>query len=101
MAAFINGTVPAFATGGMFPGGARLVGERGPEIEVTGPSRIFDAATTASMLRSGGANGQELIDEMRLLRAEMRATAGHTAKTARLLDRAMPDGDALATRATA
>ena len=31
---------------------------------------------------------------------EAQATAGHTSKTARLLDRAMPDGDALATRAT-
>jgi hypothetical protein len=31
----------AFADGGLHPGGLRLVGERGPELEVTGPSRIM------------------------------------------------------------
>lgn len=39
-----------------------------------------------------------LREEVRGLRSEAQATAGHTAKTSRLLDRAMPDGDALATR---
>lgn len=61
----------AFASGGDFGGGWRLVGENGPELEATGPSRIFDAPTTASMLRSGGANTDELVAEMWLLRQEV------------------------------
>lgn len=62
--------VPGFATGGDFGGGLRLVGENGPELEVTGPSRIFNANQTASMLNGGG--NSELIAEVRLLRTENR-----------------------------
>jgi hypothetical protein len=40
-----------------------------------------------------------LREEVIGLRAEAQATSGHTSKTARLLDRAMPGGDAIATRA--
>jgi hypothetical protein len=32
--------IPAFAAGGMHRGGLRIVGERGPELEYTGPSRL-------------------------------------------------------------
>lgn len=39
---------------------------------------------------------QKLREEVKSLRAETQAVAGHTAKSARLLDRAMPDGDSLA-----
>jgi phage-related minor tail protein len=60
--------VPAFATGGDHVGGARLVGEFGPELEVTGPSRIFNAQQTASMLR-GGSN-EDLVQELQELRKE-------------------------------
>ena len=67
-----------FASGGDHAGGIRLVGEQGPELEVTGPSRIFNADQTASMLRSGGANGSELLDELRLLREEMRGLRAST-----------------------
>lgn len=59
-------TVPGFAAGGSFGGGLRLVGERGPELEVTGPSRIYNASQTASML--GG--GAETAGEVRALRQE-------------------------------
>lgn len=44
-------SVPAFAYGGMHSGGMRLVGENGPELEVTGPSRIYSNRDTASMFR--------------------------------------------------
>lgn len=43
-----------FADGGDFGGGLRLVGERGPELEVTGPSRIFNANQTKQILSGGG-----------------------------------------------
>jgi hypothetical protein len=42
-----------------------------------------------------------LREEVVMLRAETRATINHTGKTARLLERAMPDGDALSTRVAA
>jgi len=44
-------SVPAFAYGGMHSGGVRLVGENGPELEVTGPSRIYSNRDTANMFR--------------------------------------------------
>ncbi|SMF83209.1 Phage-related minor tail protein [Azospirillum oryzae] len=46
--------VPGFATGGMHVGGLRIVGERGPELEATGPARIWTAdqiATAVSAAR--------------------------------------------------
>lgn len=45
-----------FASGGDFPGGIRLVGEQGPELELTGASRIFSANQTQEIL-SGRRNG--------------------------------------------
>jgi tape measure domain-containing protein len=60
------GGVPAFAGGGYHSGGIRLVGENGPELEVTGPSRIFNA----SQLSAGG-NSAELAAEIRALRQEV------------------------------
>jgi len=84
-----GGSVPAFAAGGLHSGGLRLVGENGPELEVTGPSRIFNARQTADLLSGGGASAEEL----RGLRADLaqvfdalRAIAKHTMKTARNTD---------------
>jgi hypothetical protein len=54
VAALTGQAVPAFATGGYHAGGLRLVGENGPELEVTGPARIWNASQTASMMRGGG-----------------------------------------------
>lgn len=42
----------SFATGGKHKGGARIVGEKGPELEVTDPSQIFDAQSTSQILRN-------------------------------------------------
>lgn len=76
--------IPGFASGGLFGGGARIVGEKGPELEVTGPSRIYSASQTAAML--GGAGSTE---ELRALRGEvaglrdaLHSIAKHTEKTA-------------------
>lgn len=41
---------PTFAAGGMHQGGLRIVGERGPELEATGPARIWTADQTRNML---------------------------------------------------
>ena len=105
IAALTGEAIPAFAAGGDHVGGARLVGEYGPELEVTGPSRIFNASQTRAML-SGGAGAdtgrlealvQSLTQEVQGLRAEARATASHSAKTARILTRVTRDGEALQT----
>ena len=74
----INGEIPGFASGGFHSGGLRLVGENGPELEVTGPSRIYNASQTAAML--GGAGSTE---ELRALRSEvagLRSALGAIAK---------------------
>ena len=97
--------IPGFASGGYHSGGMRLVGEYGPELEVTGPSQIYNAADTANMLRGGGANNAEVVAELRALAARLEAierntsaTAGHTAKSARQSERVMPGGDAITVR---
>lgn len=96
--------VAAFAKGGYHSGGWRLVGEEGPELEFTGPSRILNADQTRAML-AGGDDSQMLVllrallqeqqrlrEEVENLRIEARATASNTGKTARQLDRIEADG---------
>ena len=46
----IYATIPPFASGGFHRGGLRLVGENGPELEVTSPSRIYSNSDTQQML---------------------------------------------------
>lgn len=46
-----------FADGGMHTGGFRMVGERGPEIEATGPARYYSAGRSADLLRGDGGPG--------------------------------------------
>jgi len=93
---------PGFAAGGDHLGGLRLVGENGPELEATGPSRIFNAGQTKSML--GTANA-ELIAEIRGLRAEVRelkaaaaSTADNTGEVAKTVRRVAGRGDFFAVK---
>ncbi|MDQ1834666.1 tape measure protein [Massilia scottii] len=72
--------VPGYATGGDFGGGLRVVGEHGPELEATGPARIFNADQTRSMLNGGG--NADVVAELREVRrvlAELRAPMERTA----------------------
>ena len=96
IAAITGQAIPAFAAGGMHSGGVRLVGERGPELEVTGPSRIFNAQQTRGML-SGGSGGntarlealvEQLVQENAAQRAELRAIAISNKKLVDYADRA-------------
>jgi hypothetical protein len=101
--------VPGFATGGDHAGGWRIVGEDGPELEATGPSRIFNANQTKDMfsrLASPADNGvvlaravsslsfevAQLRSENTLLREELNAGLGaiaiNTLNTADHLDAA-------------
>lgn len=52
--------VPGFASGGAHKGGLRIVGENGPELEATGPARIWNAQQTQNMLSGGG--GSQAVD---------------------------------------
>ena len=71
-ASIVDPNLPAFASGGDHLGGWRLVGEQGPEIEATGPSRIFNAQDTRRILagsgNSGGADLSPLLAEIKALR---------------------------------
>ncbi len=65
--------VSAFASGGEHAGGWRIVGENGPELEKTGPSRIFSNPQSKSLV-----DNSELIAEIKALReevAQLRASA--------------------------
>jgi hypothetical protein len=44
--------IPGFAAGGNHQGGLRIVGEKGPELEFTGPSTILPSDLTRSLLAS-------------------------------------------------
>ena len=43
-----------------------MVGERGPELEATGPSRVFSSKQTSSMFKD-----PELVQEIKGLRSEV------------------------------
>ena len=59
-----------FALGGYFSGGVRMVGERGPELEMTGPSRIMSNNDTRKMLQNPDL--VEAVKDMRQEIAELR-----------------------------
>jgi hypothetical protein len=61
VAALTGQAVPAFAAGGYHTGGLRLVGENGPELESTGPARIWNANQTAAMMRGAGGNDNAAV----------------------------------------
>ena len=106
IAAMTGQAIPAFASGGIHTGGWRLVGEKGPEMENTGSSQIFNASQTRGMFAGGGSGGQtgnsEMVAELRALRQEVanlrieaRATAVNTGSTHKLLKRVTPNGDSI------
>jgi hypothetical protein len=86
---------PGFASGGDFAGGLRIVGEDGPELEVTGPARIFSASDTRNIL-SGDGDNSALIAEIRILRQSLEsgqfAVAKNTGRAAKMLERWDGDG---------
>jgi len=55
-------SVPGFAGGGDHRGGARIVGENGPELEVTGPARYFSASQTKKILAKDSGNSDAKLD---------------------------------------
>lgn len=98
--------VPGFASGGTFGGGARIVGERAPELEVTGPSRIytFDQLLAAATSSGDGAELRALREELQATRRDLfdalLAVARNTGAAAATLDDAARGKRALTTTAT-
>ncbi|MCB4365400.1 hypothetical protein KIH07_16780 [Hydrogenophaga taeniospiralis] len=82
-------SLPAFADGGMHYGGARIVGEYEPELEVTGPARYWTAQQTGQMLASGGADVagaiSKLADRIGGLERAMGKVVDNTGTAARVL----------------
>lgn len=103
-----GGTYPtpsAFASGGVFTNSVvsrptrfsnSIMGEAGPEavmpLETVGGKLGVRAVTSSEESEN---DNSDIIEELENLRTEMRAVAQHSAKIARLLDRAMPDGQSI------
>lgn len=85
LAALDRNGIPRFEAGGMFAGGLRMVGERGPELEVTGPARYWSSAQTQQMLSGAGGNArleslvEQLVAENRLMRGQIAVLERNTA----------------------
>lgn len=69
---------PRFAAGGMHSGGLRIVGENGPELEATGPSRIWNDSQIRGALAGGDSAGVAAAIER--LDANMQAQASATVR---------------------
>ena len=77
--------IPGFANGGAHAGGWRMVGERGPELEYTGPSRIMSNNDTRSMLDNSQV--KESVDSMNQnLDAVLRGILEASQETASIID---------------
>mgnify|MGYP002717075195 CR=1 FL=1 len=73
--------VPGFASGGDHSGGLRIVGEKGPELEATGPARIWSADQTRNLL-SGRQGGSAIADKPQSV--DVHVTVGVDPKTGNL-----------------
>ena len=87
-----NDNVNLFANGGIHSGGLRIVGEKGPELEATGPSRIYNSNQLGSLL-----NNETTAEEVKAMRQELKMAmyqiAKNTGKSYDLMNRW--DGDGL------
>lgn len=99
-----NIRLPAFAEGGMHGGGLRLVGERGWEIEATGPARYWNQQQLANAMNGGSSAALE--EEVRAMRAELaqlraatQAVAEAAGATADVLVRVTNNGNGMVTAA--
>jgi tape measure domain-containing protein len=81
-----NNNILPFANGGIHSGGLRIVGENGPELEATGPSRIYNANQLNDMMGSVGT-----AEEVKGLREELKLAvyqiAKNTGKSYNLMNR--------------
>ncbi|MFG0610899.1 tape measure protein [Delftia sp. WSY_14] len=109
--------LPAFASGGMHAGGLRVVGERGWEVEATGPARYWNQKQLGQAMRGSEGSSESaaliaaLLAEVSALRGEVaglrapaEATARNTAPLPELgeqFDRVTNGGNAMRGKAIA
>ncbi len=92
--------IPAFASGGMHSGGLRVVGERGWELEATGPARIWNQQQLGQAL-GGQASArteallERLIDRVERLQSRMDEAAENTRVSAETQDDVTGGGNAM------
>jgi phage-related minor tail protein len=101
--------IRGYATGGTFAGGLRIVGENGPELEATGPSRIWSSSQTAELLSrasSPSGNNAALVEAVRDLKSEnaqqrgvIERMAKDMAAMASILKGVSPNGTFIKTKA--
>ncbi|MCP5246076.1 MAG: tape measure protein [Burkholderiales bacterium] len=73
--------LPRFAGGGLHSGGLRIVGERGPEIEATGPARITSNNDLRNML-----SNENVVAAINQLIAELQSNSTYNKRVANKLD---------------
>ena len=88
--------ITGFASGGVHSGGLRIVGERGPELEVTAPSTIYSTDRTKELLGS-----RDIVFAIRDLINVVLQGAEYNKKTSDILLRVTRDGESLRTVAAA
>ena len=93
--------VPGFADGGTHAGGWAVVGERGPELVNLTPSQIYSNADSRALLDNSRLEAlvESLNQKMDQMLPALNAAAMSTHRTSKLLERVMPEGDAIVTRA--
>ena len=80
-----------FAAGGMFGGGVRLVGEQGPELEATGPSRIYSNLETKKLLADAMRGAQGIAPMARPTDISDRVSANQNRRVEQLLGEAVTE----------
>ena len=87
--------LPTFADGGFHAGGLRIVGERGPELEFTGPSRI----ASNNDLKEALSGNKEVVIELRLLRSAIEKNSKYNQRVSRNIDSVTQGGTSFRTTA--
>jgi TP901 family phage tail tape measure protein len=95
-----------FANGGLHTGGLRLVGERGPELEFTGPARYWSFEQSQRMLSGGGARDEErlasllqaVLRELGAIRADTKEISDLEFRLVSLVRRVTGEGNAMRTQ---
>lgn len=87
-------TAHGYASGGDHGGGLRIVGENGPELEATGPSRIFNAGQTQQIL-SGSGDSSGVVSAVQSLHQTIASMGADIARLKDILTRVTPKGAAV------
>lgn len=89
-----HGEIPRFAGGGEHSGGWRIVGEREPELEYTGPSRIYNGSQAKSLVDTSEMTAaiKSMAAEIRQLKGYIKQTTKNTGETRDRLNRWNQEG---------